>query len=186
MQNTKNNLCENDSFRLRREAVEGSVRVFLLKKADTIYGAIMTGEHRFYVLEKGKSERLDGLAKFTHVWVLKDSTWKMSRILSYDHGPAPYVNKRQGIQLSRASLDRYAGKYKGPQSGTIIVQREGDVLTLLLNKGQRAVLYPETNNRFFQKERDLAFEFVIGSQGETSKMVVRENGEVVEELVRFK
>jgi hypothetical protein len=58
------------------------------------YGAILTGEHVFYILEKGKSERLDGLAKFTHVWRFKDNEWKMHRVLSYDHGPAPYINKR--------------------------------------------------------------------------------------------
>lgn len=84
---TKKNLCANNDFRLRREAVEGSVKVFPLKNSGTIYGAILTGEHVFYILEKG-SERLDGLAKFTHVWLLKDGHWKMSRILSYDHGPA--------------------------------------------------------------------------------------------------
>lgn len=183
MQTTRDNLCGSDNFRLRREAVEGSVSVYLLKKSDVVYGAIMTGEHRFYVLEKGKNERLDGLAKFTHVWVLRDSTWKMSRVLSYDHGPAPYINRRQGIQLSRTRLDRFVGKYEGPQTGTIIVQREGDLLALQFNKGQKAVLYPETDNRFFMKERDLTFEFVIGTQGEVSKMLVRENGEVVEEAV---
>jgi hypothetical protein len=82
------NLCGNDNFRLRREVVKGSVNVFSLSRSDTLYGAIISGEHVFYVIEKGKEERLDGLAKFTHVWLLQDSTWKMSRVLSYDHGPA--------------------------------------------------------------------------------------------------
>lgn len=85
--NMKKNLCAANDFRLRREAVEGSVKVFPLKSSDNIYGAIISGEHVFYILEKG-GERLDGLAKFTHVWLLKDNSWKMARILSYDHGPA--------------------------------------------------------------------------------------------------
>ncbi len=84
METVKNGLCGNENFRLRREAVEGSVAVYPLEG----YGAILTGEHVFYVLEKGKPERLDGLAKFTHVWLYKDGVWKMARILSYDHGPA--------------------------------------------------------------------------------------------------
>lgn len=84
----KQNLCSNNDFRLRREVVAGTVSVFPLQKSDIIYGAIISGEHIFYILEKEKKERLDGHARFTHVWLLKDGNWKMSRILSYDHGPA--------------------------------------------------------------------------------------------------
>ena len=86
--NMKKNLCSNENFRLRREAVAGTVKVFPLQQSNVIYGAIISGSHVFYINEKDKKERLDGLAKFTHVWILKDSAWKMSRILSYDHGPA--------------------------------------------------------------------------------------------------
>jgi hypothetical protein len=82
------NLCGNNNFRLRREVVKGSVKVFTLSSSNNLYGAIISGEHVFYVIEKGKEERLDGLAKFTHVWLLQNNTWKMSRVLSYDHGPA--------------------------------------------------------------------------------------------------
>ncbi len=88
----KQNLCSNNNFRLRREAVPGTVKVFPLQKSGTIYGAVISGEHLFYIIEKGK-ERLDGHARFTHVWLLKDGVWKMSRILSYDHGPA-IINKK--------------------------------------------------------------------------------------------
>jgi hypothetical protein len=84
----KKNLCSNSDVRLRRQAVAGSLKVFPLKKSDSIYGAILSGEHVFYIIEKGEKERLDGRAKFTHVWLRNDGTWKMSRILSYDHGPA--------------------------------------------------------------------------------------------------
>ena len=89
----KQNLCSNNDFRLRREAVAGTVNVFPLKKSGDIYGAIISGEHLFYVLEKGKPERLNGRARFTHVWMLNKGAWKMSRILSYDHGPAIKNNK---------------------------------------------------------------------------------------------
>jgi hypothetical protein len=95
MSTIKKNLCGDEKFRLRREAVTGTVKVFTLNKGDSVYGAIISGEHVFYILEPGKKERLDGLAKFTHLWVLQDNVWKMSRVLSYDHGPAPYINKRK-------------------------------------------------------------------------------------------
>ncbi len=88
MANTKKNLCSNEDFRLRREAVAGSLQVFPLENNGVIYGAILSGEHVFYIWGKDKAEYLDGRARFSHVWLLKDGAWKMSRILSYDHRPA--------------------------------------------------------------------------------------------------
>jgi hypothetical protein len=81
------NLCSNSKFHLRRAAVPGSFKVYPLKKAGAIYGAILSGEHVFYVLESGKPEQADGLAKFTHLWLLNAGVWKMKNVLSYDHGP---------------------------------------------------------------------------------------------------
>jgi hypothetical protein len=81
-------LCGNPDSRLRREAVEGSVRVFPLLSGSAVYGAVLSGEHVFYIRDKGQPDRLDGRARFTHLWLLKDGAWKMTRILSYDHGPA--------------------------------------------------------------------------------------------------
>lgn len=83
-----NNLCSNPDFRLRREAIKGTVNVFPLENNGVIYGAILSGRHYFYINEKGKKESRDGMARFTHVWLLQNGQWKMNRILSYDHGPA--------------------------------------------------------------------------------------------------
>ena len=85
----KKNLCGNNDFRLRRAAVKGTVNVYVMHSSNKVYGAIISGQHVFYVNEKGKKEFLDGLARFMQLWILKDGQWKMSRILSYDHGEAP-------------------------------------------------------------------------------------------------
>lgn len=85
----KNGICGNDSFHTRREAVAETINVYPLTKSNNIYGAIISGDHLFYWLEKGKPEKLSGLARFMDLWLLmKDGTWKMARIISYDHGPA--------------------------------------------------------------------------------------------------
>jgi hypothetical protein len=55
---------------------------------------VLSGEHYFYVNDKGKPEYRDGMAKFFHVWLLKDGTWKMARVVSYDHRQAPPENKK--------------------------------------------------------------------------------------------
>ena len=89
----KNNLCSNENVRVRREAVPGTVHVYPMKSSNAIYGAVISGEHYFYVTEKGKPEKREGLAKFTQLWILKDNVWKMTRILSFDHGPAPNLSR---------------------------------------------------------------------------------------------
>ena len=84
---TETNLC-GGANRIRREPVADTIRVSILREGDQVYGAVMTGEHLFYLREPGKAEFLDGRARFAHLWLLKDGAWKMARILSYDHGPA--------------------------------------------------------------------------------------------------
>jgi hypothetical protein len=179
---SKRNLCSNENFRLRREVVAGSVKVFPMKNAETIYGAILSGEHKFYVLEKGKEPRLDGLAKFTHLFMKTDSGWKMSRVLSYDHGPAPYVNSRKKITLNQQTLNRHVGNYHGTQTGLCVINEEQGVLKLAIGD-KKLVLYPETETVFFATDRDLTFEFATDTSSKKRKMIVRENGRVVEEAI---
>jgi len=57
IESMKEGLCGNANFRLRREAVEGTVKVFPLNN----YGAIISGEHVFYINEGGKKGWMDWL-----------------------------------------------------------------------------------------------------------------------------
>ena len=84
----RNGLCKEGGSRVRREVVPGSVKIFLLNQDGRPYGAIFSGDHLFYLKQNGMDERLDGRAKFTHLWLLNNNEWKMARVLSYDHGPA--------------------------------------------------------------------------------------------------
>ena len=177
----KKNLCSNENYRVRREAVAGTVRVFPLRNAGVIYGVVIAGDHSFYVSENGKPERLDGLAKFFHVWLLKDGAWKMARVISYDHQPAPYVNKRKQAIIPAQMLEQYVGKYEGPKTGTAAVTM-GEGLLILAAGDKKYVLYPESERVFFSKDRDLTFEFIRRESRKASTLVVRERGEIVEEL----
>ena len=87
VKNIKEGICAMD-FPPRRELVEGSLEVFPLKKNGSLYGAIQQGIHRFYERYQGGNEQLVGIAKFTHLWMLENNQWVLSRVLSYDHGPA--------------------------------------------------------------------------------------------------
>ena len=90
LETTRNGLCGNEDWRLRRELVKGSLRLDPLHKNGELYGAILSGEHLFFVNEKDKKEYLDGIALFTHLWLLEEGVWKMSRVMSYDHRPASH------------------------------------------------------------------------------------------------
>ena len=73
------NLCGDKSNRVRRELVEGTLRVYVLDG----FGALAVGEHRFYLTMAAQKEKLDGIGHFANVWQLKDGQWRMSRVLSY-------------------------------------------------------------------------------------------------------
>ncbi|MEP7322131.1 MAG: nuclear transport factor 2 family protein [Saprospiraceae bacterium] len=180
----KNNICGNPNQHIRREAVNGTVNVYPLKNGDSIYGAIISGEHYFYVTANNKPEKREGLAKFTQLWLLQNNEWKMSFILSYDHGPAPYINSKQEIKLSEIELKEFEGNYKNPKFGTFNYKLQGSNL-VMDGSGLHAILYPESKTMFFMKERDLEFEFIKDEKNKIFKIVVHENGGVVDELIRF-
>ena len=80
----KDGLCKLD-YKARRELVEGSLQVFPMNSSGTLYGAIQTGQHRFYAKYPDKEEVLTSAAKSTHLWQLEEGGWKLTRVLSYDH-----------------------------------------------------------------------------------------------------
>jgi hypothetical protein len=176
----KNNLCGGE-VRLRRAVVPGSLQVFPMHNRDTIYGAILSGEHVFYVTEKGKAERLDGRAKFTHLWRLDNGRWKMVRILSFDHGPAAYHITRKEIVMTSKELSQYTGVFHGKETKDLKIILSNGQLNFT-NNGVVTSIYPEQVNRFFMKERDISFEFVRGKSQRVESLVVRENGQIVETL----
>ena len=71
----KNNLCSSGQNVVRRQLDARSLTVYPLYKEGVLYGAVQTGIHSFD----------NTTAKFTHLWLLENSKWKLSRVLSYDH-----------------------------------------------------------------------------------------------------
>ena len=170
-------LCGNANFRLRREAIAGTVKVFPMNN----FGALISGEHLFYINEKGKKEYLDGYGKFTHLWKFTDNTWKMSRVISYDHGPPPFINKRKEVVLDDQELHHLSGLYKAAR-GVATVSVDQNRLKLAMGNFE-LVLVPESKTKFFAGDRDLQVEFV--AQGnDVKKLLVYEKGKVVDELIR--
>ena len=176
------NICGDANHRLRREAVAGTVKVFPMQNGNEIYGAVISGEHGFYMTEKGKPEFQSGVANFTQLWQLKNGVWKMTRILSYNHHEPGYINTRKETALTADELNQLAGTYKSAQSGAMTVARENQVL--ILKSGNNSfTLYPQSPTLFFTKERDLTFQFVKDAAGKPTRMIVNEHGAKADELV---
>jgi len=175
------NICGNPNSRLRRQPVAGTINLYPMQDGDRIYGAIISGEHDFYITETGKPEYHSGTAGFMNLWLLKNGIWKMARILSYNHHAPEYINRRKETVLTAGQLDRLTGKYKSAQSGTMTIVKENKLL-VLKGGGNSYTLYPETTTTFFTKDRDLLFQFITDAAGKPLKMVVKENGAAVEEL----
>ena len=77
-ESVKKNICGGD---VRRELVPGSLQVHHMKG----YGAVEIGVHRFY---HPKSNTPTGEGRFIQLWRYKDGTWKMTRVISFDHHQA--------------------------------------------------------------------------------------------------
>lgn len=180
------NLCRNPNYHLRREAVAGTVKVYPMQNNNVIYGAVITGEHVFYITQNGKPEFIDGAANFTHLWILGNDGWKMKRILSYNHHAATYVNKRTTATVPAGILKLLNGTYTSTQSGTMKLQSKDSVLILSDDKNSYT-LYPQSATQsatlFFTKDRDLTFEFIKDATGKPKKMIVKEHDAVVDELL---
>jgi len=66
---------------MRRKLLPGSLEVYPIKD----FGAIQMGTHQFYQTNKGEEEKLVGQPRFMHIWKKVGNTWKIVRIISYDH-----------------------------------------------------------------------------------------------------
>ncbi|MES2374178.1 MAG: nuclear transport factor 2 family protein [Bacteroidota bacterium] len=66
-------------YKLTRQLLKETLEVHPLKD----YGAIEIGTHQFRHIENGKEEI--GTFKFLMIWKKKDSKWRISRVISYDH-----------------------------------------------------------------------------------------------------
>lgn len=112
----KNGICKLN-YKPRRELVESSLEASPLRKNNKLYGAIQTGVHRFYAIEKDGSEHLTSIAKFTSVWLLEGEQWKLSRCLSYEHKKSDNNLSDSLLFKDRAVTEQWLKKNRVPTLG---------------------------------------------------------------------
>lgn len=67
------------NYVLTRTLIKETLEVFPIKD----FGAIETGKHTFCHDENGKTDC--GTFKFVHIWKNENGSWKITRIITYDH-----------------------------------------------------------------------------------------------------
>lgn len=72
--------CPRDNG-VTRTLVPGSLEVYPMQG----YGAVQIGRHTFARAGEPGSE----VAQFVHLWKREGETWKLARVLSFDHRPSP-------------------------------------------------------------------------------------------------
>ncbi len=80
VQSLTDSLRKNICGKVTRELVPGTLQVFPMKG----YGAVEMGVHRFHHPGHEDTDAV-GEARFIHLWQYKDSAWKITRVISYDH-----------------------------------------------------------------------------------------------------
>jgi ketosteroid isomerase-like protein len=78
-------MCERQKagtdFKAKRVLDASTLAVYPMNK----YGALETGYHRFYKVTPGEPDIETEAGRFVHLWKNVDGSWKVARIVSYDH-----------------------------------------------------------------------------------------------------
>ncbi len=172
---TMKGICSNPNVRVRRGPETASITY------DPIpgYGAVLSGQHQFYMTEKGMPERLTGTAKFVMLWHFDGGHWLLARGFSLDHQPVAYRAPPPGIVLDTAALQRYVGRYHMPTSGEVTITSEAGKL-ILITDNLRLSFVPQAADHFFALERPLQLYFSGAARAKAVEITVVENGAPVE------
>lgn len=119
----RNGLCISPTtYQSRRELLQESTGIYPLYKGKNLYGAIQVGVHQFYETVAGKSERFASIAKFTHVWLLKNGVWKLANSLSYDHQAESKKENADSIFHHDEAIEKWLKEIKVPALGLGIIK----------------------------------------------------------------
>jgi hypothetical protein len=123
----------------------------------------------FYVNENNKPEYLDGQANFMQLWLKENGSWKMKRILSYNHHAPTHGNKRKEVSLTMVQFNRLTGNFSSGKFGQVEVKITNDHLALMIGN-KTFDLFPQSDTSFFTKDRDLIFDFHLDGKDKAQRI----------------
>ncbi len=121
--NLRNGLCKSPgTYQSRRELVKENNEIYPLYKNKVLYGAIQLGTHQFYETIAGKKETFAGSAKFTHVWLLENGIWKLTKSLSYDHQSTKALKTQTSFFDNDEAIEKWLTENKVPVLGIGVIK----------------------------------------------------------------
>jgi CubicO group peptidase (beta-lactamase class C family) len=123
LHNLRNGLCKSPTtYQSRRELISESTEIYPLYKSKELYGAIQTGNHKFYETIASNKETFASSAKFTHVWLLENGIWKLTKSLSYDHQDNNLANYHSSFFDNDAEIEKWLIVNKVPTLGIGVIK----------------------------------------------------------------
>lgn len=117
----QNGLCKLP-YKPKRVLSENKMDVFPLEKNGVLYGAIQTGIHNFYAVEDSKTEYLTSTAKFTHVWIIENGGFKLTKGLSYDHKDFEKPYDENLLFVDKTETERWLKQKNIPALGIGVIK----------------------------------------------------------------
>lgn len=122
LSNFRNGLCKSPTtYQSRRELLPESTEIYPLYKKDKLYGAIQVGIHQFYETIANQKEVFASSARFTHVWLLENGIWKLTKSLSYDHQPKTIDTTKSSLFDNDEAIENWLLEKKVPTLGLGII-----------------------------------------------------------------
>ena len=150
----KKHLCFSGENVLKRVVIKETLEVFPLYKNGTLYAALQTGQHIF-----GKTK-----ASFSHLWLIKNGEWKLSRVISYNHHQEKAEVKTGFIELTINELNKYVGVYEfSPEFILTISVKDGKLYGG--SQGQDVVINCYGKDKFIDDEQVHDLNFVSDANG---------------------
>lgn len=161
----RENLCSSGKNKIRRVLDEASFEVFPLYKKGKLYGAVQNGIHSFGDIK----------ANYSHVWLIKNNTWKLSRVLSYNHHKEQDVSKNKRLNLSVKELKQYIGTYEfSPEFILTIRIKDGKLYGG--SQGDEVLITSYAKHKFVDAKQTHDLEFILNKKGVVSNLKMKGDG----------
>ncbi len=158
-------LCLSGKNVTKRILDKASLEVFPLYQEGKLYGALQNGIHSFDQIK----------AKFSHIWLIENKEWKLSRVVSYDHHQEKNATKSKFVQLSIADLNQYVGVFEFSSEFILTVRIKGNQL-YGGSQGQEVAINCYDKHKFIDNEQSHDLEFIVDKKGIVTGLHMKGSG----------